>query len=298
MAHALRQIHRCPCKLLILLCIPMAAHGGQFVDDRFRRSLRRLLASVRRPDDGLDGFINKSVPCTWHGASLVRLTHAAHVLVTAWVASCATLPPYNSFGADVNSADGPAVKGDNRERDERRRAYAWGLICFILLAVGCSKPLYTRIVQNSEQRWAKALAIEADKRVAANLAALKAGVDRKEAIDFGRQLDSITSFYETVITVLLATLGLIAALAVWTVKSLSKAQADEAARTAVLEIMGGHEDFRRRLEKEVRSQLDLELEVIREQFENGGGLSQDSVILNPQKRSQKPHFILKTPPTA
>lgn len=185
-------------------------------------------------------------------------------------------------------ADGSANSG------ARWRKLAWIAIGIVLCAVGCSKPLYTRIAQHNEQRWAKALAVEADKQAAANVAAMKAGVDRKEAIDFGRQLDSVTSFYETVITVLLATLGLVTALAVWTIKSLSKAQADEAARTAVLDIMGGHDDFRKRLEEEVGSQLDLALDVIREQFENGGGISPDSVILNPNKGKQKPHFIVKT----
>lgn len=194
----------------------------------------------------------------------------------------------------MKTAEGTAAKS---VRSKRLRGLAWTLIVFILFAVGCSKPLYTRIVQQNEQRWAKALAVEADKQVAANLAAQKAGVDRKEAIDFGRQLDSITSFYETVITLLLSTLGVVTALAVWTIKSLSKAQADEAARAAVLEIMGGHADFKKRLEEEVQGQLDLALDVIREQFESGGGLSPDSVVLNPQKGAKKPHLILKTPPT-
>jgi hypothetical protein len=167
------------------------------------------------------------------------------------------------------------------------------MIGVILLVVGCSKPLYTRITQSNEQRWAKALAVEADKQAAINRAAQKAGIDREEAIDFGRQLDSVTSFYETVITVLLSTLAVVTALAVWTIKALSKAQAEEAARAAVLDIMGGHDDFRKRLEEEVGSQLDLAMDVIREQFENGGGLSADSEILNPYKGTKKPHFILK-----
>lgn len=164
----------------------------------------------------------------------------------------------------------------------------------MLLAVGCSKPLYTRIVQQNERQWAKALAAEADKHTAAKVAALKAGIDRDEAIDFGRQLDSVTSFYETVITLLLSTLAIVTALAVWTIKAMSKAQVEEAARAAVLDIIGGHVDFRKRLEEEVGRQLDLELEVVREQFENGGGLSADSVILNPHKATKKPHYVLKT----
>ncbi len=182
--------------------------------------------------------------------------------------------------------------GTAREKEKRWRP-VWVLISVILLVVGCSKPLYTRITDSNEQRWAKALAVEADKQATINRAAQNAGIDRKEAIDFGRQLDSVTSFYETVITVLLSTLAVVTALAVWTIKALSKAQAEEVARAAVLDIMGGHADFRKRLEEEVGGQLDIALEVIREQFENGGGLSADSEVLNPYKGTKKPHFILK-----
>jgi len=186
-------------------------------------------------------------------------------------------------------AEGAADKG------ARGRLVAWIAISVILFAVGCGKPIYTKIAHNNERAWAAALTAEVDKRVAANVAAQKAGIDRKEAIDFGRQLDSVTSFYETVITVLLATLGVVTALAVWTIRSLSRAQAEEAARAAVLEIIGGHADFKKQLSVEVQGQVDLAMEVMREELESGGGLSPESVILNPKKGARKPHFVLRTP---
>lgn len=162
----------------------------------------------------------------------------------------------------------------------------WFLIGSLLLGVGCSKPLYTRVTAHGEQRWAKALEVEADKQAAVKLAAKKAGIERDEAIDFGRQLDTITSFYETLITLLLSILAVVTAVAVWTIKVISKAQAEEVAKAAALEILGGHDDFRNRLKEEVKKQLEFEMDVVREQFASGG-VSEDAAVVNPEHQPSR-----------
>ncbi|BAV96647.1 hypothetical protein bcgnr5380_57930 [Bacillus cereus] len=174
--------------------------------------------------------------------------------------------------------------------------WVWLLVGVVLVAIGCSKPLYVRLSQDRQMRWQQVMQIEAQKQEAADRLAVKAKLDREQAIDFGRQLDSLTAFYETVITLLLGALAVVTALAVWTIKVVSKSQAEETARAAVIEILGGHDDFRQRLAKEVEVQLEFALDVVREQFASGG-VPEDSVVTNPQARKEKgpkPHVVLRT----
>lgn len=128
------------------------------------------------------------------------------------------------------------------------------------------------------------MAVEAQKQQQANRKAVEAGLDREQAIDFGRQLDSVTTFYETVITLLLGALAIVTALAVWTIKVVSKTQAEETARAAAIEILGGHDDFRKRLAQEVHDQLEFAVDIIRAQFAEGG-IPEDAKVTNPEARN-------------
>lgn len=128
------------------------------------------------------------------------------------------------------------------------RRSKWIGFCTILLLAGVAigKPAYVRVDRPGSDRWTRAVVIEAQEKCAANLDA---------AADFGRELDTLTTFYETVITMLLGLLALVGGLAYYSVKFVSRTQAEEAARDAAEKVLGGHEGFANKLRDMVSKEV-------------------------------------------
>lgn len=115
---------------------------------------------------------------------------------------------------------------------------------------------------------------------AAEITASPAATSSSPAVDFGRELDTLTSFYEVVIGFLLALLTLVAALAFWTIKVVSKAQAEDAALQAAREVLGGHDAFGRRLKEVVDKAVELRMEDVYDNLESYA-VSPDAKVRNP-----------------
>lgn len=132
------------------------------------------------------------------------------------------------------------------------------LILLLLAFIAIGKPSYSSPEQKDPHRWTKAVVIEAQQSCAAG---------RDAAEDFGRQLDTLTSFYETVISTLLAVIAVVAGLAFWTIKVVSKNEAEETAQAAAEKIIGGHDGFSNKLRDAVSSELGDRLEELSAKIE-------------------------------
>ncbi|TQM17056.1 hypothetical protein FB548_0424 [Pseudoxanthomonas sp. 3HH-4] len=153
-------------------------------------------------------------------------------------------------------------------------------VAALLLLVACSKPLYDAIRKPHEQRWERALHIEARKPLLGS--AVEESRNEREARDFGKELDVLTSFYETVISILLAVVAVVAGLAFWTIKVVTRAQAEETATEAATRILGDHEGFRRRLNEVVEEAVELRMEEVNSKLEEFS-VPLDLVVQNPQQ---------------
>lgn len=102
--------------------------------------------------------------------------------------------------------------------------------------------------------WTKVVSVEVVEPV---LSACSAGNGKDEA--FGRQLDILTSFYTTIITLSLALFAVVAAFAFFTISFVSRERAEEIARS-VLE----SKDFRNRIDQKVEERVDVNVEDIRD----------------------------------
>lgn len=132
-------------------------------------------------------------------------------------------------------------------------------VALLLLAVACGKPISTRIAPPDSQRWAKAVSVEAKQKCLA-------GFDASQ--DFGRELDTLTSFYEAVISILLGVIGVVAGLAFWTIKVVSKGQAEETAQEAAEKIIGNHDGFTNKLKDAVSREIGERLEEVQAKLED------------------------------
>lgn len=75
--------------------------------------------------------------------------------------------------------------------------------------------------------------------------------DASGAEAFGRQLDTLTSFYETLIGVLIALLAIAVGFAFWTINFVSRQRAEAIAKSAVAEVIASRE-----FESKVRTAAD------------------------------------------
>jgi hypothetical protein len=127
------------------------------------------------------------------------------------------------------------------------------LTVLLLAAVAIGKPITTMARGQGGEPWTKAVVVEADKSCA---------VGRDAAQDFGRQLDTLADFYETLISLLLAVVAVVAGLAFWTVKVVSRNQAEETAQAAAEKIIGGHDGFSNKLRDAISTELGDRLEEL------------------------------------
>jgi hypothetical protein len=153
------------------------------------------------------------------------------------------------------------------------------IVGILLVLVGCSKPLYNYLGRSQEQRWERAVSEENRQ--------LKASIDdlsrsNGAAVDFGRELDTLTGFYEAVISILLGLLALVAGLAFWTIKVVTKSQAEETAMEAARSILGGHDSFKKRLEEVVSEAVSLRMEEINAKLEEYS-VPASMVVTNPDQ---------------
>ncbi len=150
----------------------------------------------------------------------------------------------------------------------------------LLILVACSKPLYDMVRKPHDQRWERALVAEENKRAAAASAAGDRSL--REARDFGKELDVLTSFYETVISILLTVLAMVAGLAFWTIKVVTRAQAEETATEAAARILGNHDGFRERLAEVVDNAVELRMEEVNAKLEEFS-VPLDMAVQNPDQ---------------
>lgn len=153
-------------------------------------------------------------------------------------------------------------------------------VVLLLGLVGCSKPLLAHLQRAQELRWQTALLEDA--RRSAPVAVASAS----EAENFGRQLDTLTGFYETVISLLLGLLALVAGLAFWTIKIVTKAQAEETAISEATRILGNHDGFRESLRTIVRESVDRQMEEVRAKLDRleDAYVPSDLAVANPNVR--------------
>jgi hypothetical protein len=142
----------------------------------------------------------------------------------------------------------------------RMKAYLLlGLAVVALGAVAMARPIARAVAPEQPVQWtavvgqAKAAEAQALLQPAVSMQPPRqqfspAAAPQSDSDAFGRQLDSITSFYETIIGLLLVALTIVGAFGLWSVSFLSKAKAEEIAR----EVMSGS-DFRRSLRELVDS---------------------------------------------
>lgn len=161
------------------------------------------------------------------------------------------------------------------------RWLGWGVVLLLVL-VGCSKPLFTHFHSAQEQRWERAVAEEARKTASSTGDGI---APQAAAPDFGRELDTLTGFYETVISLLLGLLALVAGLAFWTIKVVTKAQAEETAMSEATRILGNHDNFRDRLANVVKEAVDRQMEEVRAKLERleDGFVPADLAVNNPNE---------------
>jgi hypothetical protein len=150
-----------------------------------------------------------------------------------------------------------------------------GFFTILLLAgVAIGKPVYVQVDRPGSDRWTKAVVIEAQGKCAASLDA---------AADFGRELDTLTTFYETVITGLLGLLALVGGLAYYSVKFVSRTQAEEAARDAAEKILGGHDGFSNKLRDLVSKEVAGGLAEVNAKLSSmEESVPQTTVVVKPQ----------------
>lgn len=167
---------------------------------------------------------------------------------------------------------------------KKLRWLGWGVVLLLVLA-GCSKPFFTHFHSAQEQRWERAVAEEA-RKVAPSPSSKADAASQAAAPDFGRELDTLTGFYETVISLLLGVLALVAGLAFWTIKVVTKAQAEETAMTEATRILGDHDNFRDRLSNVVKEAVDRQMEEVRAKLERleDGFVPADLAVNNPNER--------------
>ncbi|WP_315386377.1 hypothetical protein [uncultured Stenotrophomonas sp.] len=158
------------------------------------------------------------------------------------------------------------------------------IVTMLLLLVGCSKPIYHYLERSQLQRWERAVAEEQRQLRAQDATSIQ---PKSDAVDFGRELDTLTGFYEVVISILLGVLALIAGLAFWTIKVVTKAQAEETALEAAKSILGGHDSFKRRLEEVVSEVVGLRMEEVNAKLEEFS-VPISMVVTNPNQDVSKP----------
>lgn len=131
----------------------------------------------------------------------------------------------------------------------------------ILVSVALLKPLYGAVSSESQQSWVTVFASPSQPESSQK-------PDQTEA--FGRQLDLITAFYSTVISLLLGAIAAIAALAFWTVRLVSRSTAEDIARDAAKAVLADSREFNQTLQEQIGRLIDERLEEMRGTLEAVG----------------------------
>lgn len=101
---------------------------------------------------------------------------------------------------------------------------------------------------------------------------------RPGGVDSAFQLEVLANFYATVIGFLIILLTLIAGFAFWTIKVVSRAQAEESALQAAQSVLGGHDGFRQKLGEVVRAAVADEMENVYDALESYAVGSNEKVV--------------------
>lgn len=113
----------------------------------------------------------------------------------------------------------------------------------------------------------------------------------KSEPDYNVQIDILTNFYETVIGYLILLLTIVAGFAFWTVKVVTKSQAEETAIAEATRILGDHDGFRDRLaslvQKAAKEAVDRQMEEVRAKLERleESYVPPDLAVKNPEDRN-------------
>jgi hypothetical protein len=122
----------------------------------------------------------------------------------------------------------------------------------LLLAIMFGKPIYSATHPESQESWVKVYRTvqPSDGK----------GANNDEA--FGRQLDSLTSFYSTLVSALLTTLGLVGAMAFVTIRMVSSNAAEDTAREVALRVLKDSKEFHKEVSRLVEQRFEETDEAI------------------------------------
>lgn len=122
-------------------------------------------------------------------------------------------------------------------------------ICVAFIGIGA--PVYAAMNKPAHVTWVQVFDESASAKKPAN-DGHREGVSNDEA--FGRQLDIITNFYQTIINWLVFLLATITALAFYTIRATSRQEAERIAREVI-----ESEDFRSRVVAKVSAEVEIQI---------------------------------------
>jgi hypothetical protein len=135
-------------------------------------------------------------------------------------------------------------------------------LCAVLacIAIGFAKPVLTTTKPESQKTWVQVF----------NTASPD---PRQQSSDeaFGRQLDALTAFYSTVISLIIGMLALIGALAFFTIRLVSRNAAEDIAIEAAQKIVKDSREFHAELTKTISTLVEARFEELDQSFEEVNG---------------------------